>query len=76
MASFVALCPLLWLALWHGFNLPARALEQGSATAKAGLLTREKALRMVNDILRLAGLDDLAPVPSLDSTFQAISEKL
>lgn len=50
----------------------AATLEQGSATAKAGLLTREKAIRMVNDILRLAGLDDLAPVPSLEAVAKGL----
>lgn len=43
----------------------AKTLENGSQAAKAGSLTRDKALSMVNDILRLAGLADLAPVPSL-----------
>lgn len=43
----------------------ARTLENGSQAAKSGSLTREKAAAMVNDILRLAGLDDLTPAPSL-----------
>lgn len=45
----------------------AKTLENGAQAAKAGSLTRDKAMAMVNDILRLAGLDELAPVPSLES---------
>lgn len=45
----------------------AKTLENGTLAAKAGSLTRDKALSMVNDILRLAGLDELAPVPSLET---------
>lgn len=43
----------------------AAKLEQGSAAAKAGTLTRERALEMVNELLKLAGSESLAPVPSL-----------
>lgn len=43
----------------------AATLENGAQAAKAGTLTRDKALAMVNDILRLAGLEELGPVPSL-----------
>lgn len=50
----------------------ARTLENGAQGAKAGSLTREKAMSMVNDILRLAGLDELAPVPSLESIAKAL----
>lgn len=45
----------------------AAKLEQGSAAAKAGTLTRERALEMVNEILRLAGSEAVMPVPSLKS---------
>lgn len=43
----------------------AATLEGASRVAQAGMMTREKALQAVNDILRLAGLEELAPVPSL-----------
>jgi site-specific recombinase XerD len=43
----------------------AATLEQASGAAKAGTMTKERALEMVNDILRLAGISELVPVPSL-----------
>lgn len=43
----------------------AARLEAAAGSAKAGTMTRERALDLVNDILTLAGLDKLAPVPSL-----------
>lgn len=43
----------------------AAKLEQGSAAAKAGTLTRERALDLVNEILKLAGSESITPVPSL-----------
>lgn len=43
----------------------AATLEQASGAAKAGTMTKERALEMVNDILRLAGIAELVPVPSL-----------
>lgn len=43
----------------------AHTLEQGASAAQAGVLTRQKALAMVNDILRLAGLEEVAPSPTL-----------
>lgn len=45
----------------------AARLEQASGAAKAGTMTREKALELVNDILRLAGAEGVAPVPSLEN---------
>lgn len=45
----------------------AHTLEQGASAAQAGVLTRQKALAMVNDILRLAGLEEVAPSPTLAS---------
>jgi len=50
----------------------AATLEAGSQAAKAGVLNREKATRMVNDILRLAGLDELAAAPSIASVAKGL----
>ena len=44
-------------------ELAAATLERGSAACAAGVMSREKALEMVNDILRFAGLAELSPVP-------------
>lgn len=44
-------------------KMVAGTLEQGSTAAARGLLTRDKALGMVNDILRFAGLDEIAACP-------------
>jgi hypothetical protein len=44
----------------------AATLERAGGEAKAGVLTRDKALAMVNSILKLAGLDEVTPVPSLE----------
>lgn len=43
----------------------AAQLEQASGAAKAGAMTRERALELVNDILRLAGAESVLPCPSL-----------
>lgn len=43
----------------------AASLEQASGACRAGTMTRDKALELVNDVLRLAGMADVAPVPSL-----------
>ncbi len=45
----------------------AAKLEQGSAMAKAGTLTRERAAGMINELLRLAGCDPFTPAPSLSA---------
>ncbi|MBK8093050.1 MAG: hypothetical protein IPK32_13945 [Verrucomicrobiaceae bacterium] len=52
----------------------ARTLENGSQAAMAGSLTRSKAAAMVNDILRLAGLEELAPAPSLALAVKELTE--
>lgn len=49
----------------------AATLEQAGGAAKAGTMTREKATEMVNDLLRLAGLAELVPVPSLRECAEA-----
>ncbi|MDB6117385.1 MAG: integrase family protein [Verrucomicrobiaceae bacterium] len=50
----------------------AAVLEGVSAMAKAGMMTREKAMGAVNDILKLAGMDALELTPSLESIAEAI----
>ena len=45
----------------------AAKLEQASAAAKAGTLTRARAFEMVNEILRLAGSESIQPAPSLST---------
>ena len=42
----------------------AAQLEQASGAAKAVAMTRERALELVNDILRLAGAESVLPCPS------------
>jgi len=49
----------------------AATLERGSGEAKAGTLNREKALEMVNDLLRMAGLQCLQEAPRLESVAKA-----
>lgn len=44
----------------------AASLEQASGAAKAGTMTRERALELVNEILRLAGAAAVTPCPSLE----------
>ena len=43
--------------------LVAETLERGAGACAAGVMSREKALGMVNDILRFAGLAEMAAVP-------------
>lgn len=43
----------------------AATLARASEQAKAGGMTRDKALRLVDDILRLAGCEVLTPTPSV-----------
>lgn len=52
----------------------AASLEQASGACKAGTMTRDKALELVNDILRLAGMADVVPVPSLRMVAEAFLE--
>ncbi len=60
-----------WLHKSTGATDKAKAMgivatwEGVSATAKAGYMTKEKALAAVNDILRLAGVETLQTCPSL-----------
>lgn len=49
----------------------AASLEQASGACKAGTMTRGKALELVNDVLRLAGMADVVPVPSLRMVAEA-----
>jgi site-specific recombinase XerD len=50
----------------------AATLGNAALAAKAGALTREKALRMVNDILRLAGMELVEQAPSLKGMLSII----
>lgn len=52
----------------------AAMLEQASGSAKAGTITREKALALVNDILRLAGAESVTPCPSLQNVAEELLE--
>lgn len=52
----------------------AAMLEQASGSAKAGTMTREKALALVNDILRLAGAESVTPCPSLQNVADELLE--
>jgi len=52
----------------------AAMLEQANGAAKAGTMTREKALALVNDILRLAGAESVTPCPSLQNVADELLE--
>ena len=52
----------------------AAMLEQASGSAKAGTMTREKVLALVNDILRLAGAESVTPCPSLQNVADELLE--
>ncbi len=52
----------------------AAMLEQASGSAKAGTMTREKALALVNDIMRLAGAESVTPCPSLQNVADELLE--
>lgn len=53
----------------------AATLERGSAEAKGGTLNRAKALEMVNDILRLAGLGAVAQSPPISDIANRILDE-
>ncbi len=50
----------------------AAGLERASGQAKAGVMTREKALRLVNDILDLAGCETVESTPTLEAVVRGI----
>jgi site-specific recombinase XerD len=53
----------------------AAMLERSSGEAKAGTLSREKAQEMVNEILRLAGLQIIETAPSLEAVATAFLDE-
>ncbi|HYF35041.1 MAG TPA: hypothetical protein VD994_07095 [Prosthecobacter sp.] len=53
----------------------AATLERASRQAKEGVLNREKALTLVNSVLTLAGMDEVAPVPSLKNVAEEMIDE-
>jgi site-specific recombinase XerD len=50
----------------------AATLERASGDAKAGVMTREKAMKLVNDVLALAGCVTLEACPTLSQVAEAM----